>query len=60
MAYFVPLFPAAGCPLMAISGHSATPRIMSALPPKADLLGRHEKGLLLTLSGPLMAYGVSA
>jgi len=24
---------------------------MSALPPKADILGRHEKGLLLTQSG---------
>ena len=38
-------------PLLAISGLFATPRIMSALPPKADLLGRHEKGLLMTQSG---------
>ena len=27
---------------------------MSALPPKADLLGRHEKRLLMTLSGHLL------
>jgi len=30
---------------------------MSALPPKADIFGRHEKGLLMTQSGRLMAYG---
>jgi len=28
---------------------------MSALPPKADILGRHEKGLLLTQSGHSLA-----
>ncbi len=32
-------------------------RIMSALPPKADLLGRHGKGLLMTLSGHWLHAG---
>jgi len=36
---------------MAISGHSEGRWFMSALPPKADILGRHEKGLLMTQSG---------
>jgi len=32
--------------------------IRSALPPKADLLGKHEKRLLLTHSGHSLDYGV--
>ena len=31
---------------------------MSALLPKADILGRHEKGLLLTHSGHSLDYAV--
>ena len=31
---------------------------MSALPPKADLLGRHGKGLLLTQSGHSLDYAI--
>jgi len=39
------------CPLLANSGHLATLRIMSALPPKADILRVVVKRLLLTQSG---------
>ena len=46
------------CPLMAISGHLAPPQIMSALPPKADILRVVTKGLLLTQSGHSLDYRV--
>ncbi len=51
MAYFVPLFPAAGCPLLAISGPFEATVEMSALPPKADIPKEVAKRLLMTQSG---------
>jgi len=41
------------CLLLAINGHPATPWIMSALPPKADLFQHRRLCLLLTQSGHL-------